>query len=140
MLLPWSIILQAGSGVKPGWHTPVLWTSLVLVGALIIGAIVIAVVDRWRKRSGAERLTPGEQLSHFRALFDRGELSREEFERIRNLLGEQLRKDLHVPGAPQPQPVPPPAPESHVQAHPPQDGPPPPPDGAIQNGPPPENP
>jgi hypothetical protein len=139
MLVPWSIILQAGGAVKPGWHAPVLWTSLVLVGALIIGAIVIALVDRWRKRSGAQHLTPGEQLSHFRALYDRGELSREEFERIRNLLGEQLRKDFHVPGAPQPQSAAPPAQDTHVQAQPPQDGPPP-PDGAIQNGPPPENP
>jgi hypothetical protein len=139
MLLPWSIILQAGGKVKQGWGGPVLWISLVLVGTLIIGAIVIAVADRWRKRPGSERLTPGEQLAHFRALYDRGELSREEFERIRNLLGEQLRRDLHVPGAPQAQPAPPSAQDTPVQAQPPSDRPPP-PDGAIQNGPPPENP
>jgi hypothetical protein len=134
------MILQSGGGVKPGWHAPILWTSLVLVGALIIGAILIAVVERWRKRPGAEQMTPGEQLTHFRALYDRGELSREEFERIRNLLGEQLRKDLQVPGAPQPQPAPPPAKDTSVQAQPPQGQSPPPPDGASQNGPPPENP
>jgi hypothetical protein len=105
MFLPWSIILDstaAGTApVRPGaWKAPVLWTSLLLIAALLLGALVIALVDRWRKRRGTETCTPGEQLSHFRSLYERGELSREEFERVRTLLGGRLRQDLQMPAAP----------------------------------------
>jgi hypothetical protein len=99
MLLPWSIILDAAGPVKGAWRAPVLWTTLTLVAVLLIAAVVLAVVDRWRKRSAmTERMSPGEQLTHFRELYDRGELSREEFERIRALLGQRLRQDLQLPG------------------------------------------
>jgi hypothetical protein len=99
MLVPWSIILVVAGQVKPGaWHAPVLWTTLAMVAALLVGALLIAIVDRWRKRSAAsERMTPGQQLSHFRTLYEKGELSREEFERIRALLGGRLREDLNLP-------------------------------------------
>jgi uncharacterized membrane protein len=121
MFVPWSIILQAGGAVKPGWRTPVLWTSLILVGVLLVGALLITLVDRWRKRASSRTATPAEQLSHFRRLYDRGELSAEEFERIKTLLGGKLRQDLHVPGAPPPR-----APEGPARS----------PDTRIQNGPP----
>jgi hypothetical protein len=100
MLVPWSIILDAAGPVKSGaWKAPVFWTTLALVVVLMIGALVVALVDRWRKRSTtSERMSPGDQLTQFRQLYDRGELSREEFERIRALLGERLRQDLNLPG------------------------------------------
>ena len=99
MVLPWSIILDAAGPVKGAWRAPVLWTTLTLVVVLLIAALVLAVVDRWRKRSAmSERMSPGDQLTHFRELYDRGELSREEFERIRALLGQRLRQDLQLPG------------------------------------------
>jgi hypothetical protein len=87
---------------------------LALVIALLIGVLVVALVDRWRKRTAmSERMSPGQQLTHFRQLYDRGELSREEFERIRALLGERLRQDLHLPGARPAEPAQPaPAPNS----------------------------
>jgi hypothetical protein len=105
MLVPWSIIQVVAGQVKPGtWRAPVLWTTLALVAALLLGALLIAIVDRWRKRSPqSERLSPGEQLSQFRKLYEKGELSREEFERIRTLLGGKLRDELHLPpGKPAP--------------------------------------
>jgi hypothetical protein len=117
MLVPWFIILAAAGQVKSGaWRAPVLWTTLALVAALLIGALVIAVVDRWRKRSASDRLTPGQQLSQFRALYDKGEISREEFERIRALLGEQLREELQMPGAKRPDAAPTAAPTTGIQA------------------------
>jgi hypothetical protein len=107
MLVPWSIILVVAGQVKAGaWRAPVLWTTLALVAALLLGALVIAVVDRWRKRSSSDRLTPGEQLSQFRSLYEKGELSREEFERIRTLLGEQLREELQLPAGKRPDAAP----------------------------------
>jgi hypothetical protein len=122
MLVPWSIILDAAGPVKSGaWRAPVFWTTLALVAALLISALVLAVVDRWRKRAAAsERMSPGDQLTHFRKLYDRGELSKEEFERIRALLGEKLRQELHLPAAkpaepPAPTPGPNPAPNNGIR-------------------------
>jgi Short C-terminal domain len=111
MVTPWSIILIAEEQAKhpPGsWRAPVLWTTLALVVALMLGAIVIALVDRWRKRAAMkDKGGAGEQLSHFRALYDRGELTREEFDRIRTRLGQRLKQELDLN-----KPAGPPAPEA----------------------------
>lgn len=100
--------------VPPVGEFRFLW--LALVGAILLGALVIFGVDRWRKRSQADQLSSGDQLTQFRVLYERGEMSREEYERVRSLLGQRLRKELDVParptGAPGPEtppPVPPPA-------------------------------
>jgi hypothetical protein len=66
------------------------------VVTLLLGALVIALVDRWRKRSRQDRPDTGDQLSHFRSLYDRGELSREEFEQIRAKLGAKLRQEMKI--------------------------------------------
>jgi hypothetical protein len=107
MVVPWlqqspgwgfGLVAQAGGAARPGiWESPLFWTSLALVGALLLGALIIALVDRWRKRPVQNTSPAGEQLSHFRSLYDRGEISREEFERIRALLGGRLREQLQVP-------------------------------------------
>ncbi len=67
-----------------------LTVGVYLAGALLLAAIVIAVVSRWRRRSGDECLTPADQLSHFRSLYERGTLSAEEFQRLRTLLTGQV--------------------------------------------------
>lgn len=76
---------------------PLFLTSLALVGSLLIAAIVLALVKRSRKKEPKEVPVAGDQLSHFRSLYDRGELSREEFEQIRAKLGTKLRKEMQVP-------------------------------------------
>jgi hypothetical protein len=63
------------------------------VVALLLGALAITIVDRWRKRQNPDRLRPEDQLSQFQALYDRGELSDEEFRRIRGLLTEQVIRE-----------------------------------------------
>ncbi|SRR5579884_1208513 len=135
MGVPWSIFLVLAGQVKSGaWRAPVLWTTLALVGALLIGAFVLAVVDRWRKRARPDRLSPGEQLSQFRALYEKGELSREEYERIRTLLGGKIREELDLPaGKPAADPATQPRPETGIQAL--DDRLRPPPPGAVQPGP-----
>jgi Short C-terminal domain len=71
-----------------------LTAGLYLGGALLLGAVVLALLNRWRRRSAEDRLTPAEQLAQFRSLYERGLLSQDEFERLRNLLGGQIRREL----------------------------------------------
>ena len=50
-----------------------LVTSLCLVAALLVAAVVIALVKRWRQqREAREDLSPNEQLAHFRSLHEAG--------------------------------------------------------------------
>jgi hypothetical protein len=83
-----------------------LATSLCLVAALLLAAIIIALVSRWRRRRDAEEdLSPNALLAQFRALYEAGTITQEEFERLRTLLGPRLRDNLGVP--PKPPPAPP---------------------------------
>ena len=77
---------------------PLLTTSLCLVAALLVAALVIALVKRWQRRRKAEEdCSPNAQLAHFRSLYEAGTISAEEFERLRVLLGGRLRETLGVP-------------------------------------------
>src|SRR5205823_4430113 len=85
----------------PGWwdalsgRERLLFSSLALIAVLLAGAMLIYLTDRWRRRLNSK--TTGDvnqQLSTFRELYERGELSREEFERIREKLTGRLRQEL----------------------------------------------
>ena len=103
-----------------------LWAALPLIGILLVAALVIYFVDRWRKRAAAaqEEAECSDQLSHFRSLYERGEMSQEEYDRVRLLLAGQMRKRLNVPTSPAPPAAPP---ETNIQAAPPGPQTPPPP-------------
>ncbi len=134
MLVPVSTIPIAAR--PDAARMPVLWTTLALITVLLVGALVIALVDRWRKRAQhAERQSAGDQLSHFRELYERGELSREEYERVRALLSERLREDLQLPGHPAASPPPPGAVQAKPESGPRPEGP---PETGIRDGTPPD--
>jgi len=75
-------------------------TSLVLVGALLLCAVVIALTARWRKRLKDDQLSASDQLAEFRSLYLQGAISKEEFERLRAVLGGEMRREMHVPAKP----------------------------------------
>jgi hypothetical protein len=116
MVLPWlqllprwrgGLLAQAAPVARPSmWESPLFWTSLALVGALLLAALIIALVDRWRKRPAQTAAPAGEQLSYFRSLYARGDISREEFERIRARLGGRLREQFQVPARAEQPPAP----------------------------------
>ena len=52
-----------------------LWAALPLIGALLVGALILYLIDRWRKRAAVEEeraCAPNDQLSHFRSLYEQG--------------------------------------------------------------------
>jgi hypothetical protein len=81
----------------PLWDPRLLWATLALVAIILVGAVVIVWLDRWRKRSAAKPLSANDQLAQFRELYEEGELSLKEFERIRASLAQQLRAEMNVP-------------------------------------------
>jgi hypothetical protein len=68
-----------------------LWVS-VLIGVLLLGAVLIARLDRWRKRQMDEvdeYDEAAEQAGTFRAMYERGELSKEEYDRVLRRVAER---------------------------------------------------
>jgi hypothetical protein len=117
--------LAADAGVpanSPPAAFPILWAILPAVVIILLGAAIVAAVKRWRDRSNPERASVSEQLSHFRSLYEAGELSADEFAQIRRRLGTQLKQELEIPpggeaaGTP---PAPTPEPDPNIRPGPP---------------------
>src|SRR5437762_11688400 len=105
MPLRWSLLALAAPAPPPGrgpslLDPQLLWATCALVATLLLGALVLAWFDRLRKRSDPSVLTPGEQLAAFRLSYERGELSQQEYERIRDRLAPRLRQQLDLPPTP----------------------------------------
>ncbi|HEV3238654.1 MAG TPA: hypothetical protein VGZ25_16825 [Gemmataceae bacterium] len=91
----------------------ILWSVLPLIGILLVGALAIYIADLWRKRSRAISTESEEQLTDFRALFEDGELTQEEYDRIRQRLGQcMMRKHPENIPSPTPPDAPPSPPEN----------------------------
>jgi hypothetical protein len=61
------------------------------MAALLVGALILALVDRWRKKQLNEILTVQDELSSYRELYQRGELSADEYEKIRRRVAARLK-------------------------------------------------
>jgi hypothetical protein len=68
--------------------------TLLLMGALAVAAIIIIYIGRWVKRPKTQT---SDDLTYYRLLYEKGEFSREEYERIRAKLGQRLREELDLP-------------------------------------------
>jgi hypothetical protein len=68
-----------------------------LVAILVLGVALIAWVSRWHRRQGQEIVTAHDQLVAFRLLYERGELSHDEYQRIRAQLLPRLKEQSARP-------------------------------------------
>jgi hypothetical protein len=100
------------------WDWKFLLPWFALAGALLVGAVVILAIGRWRRRATGATVTTSDQLTHFRELHEQGVLTDAEFEQIKAQLAGKLREELKPkappPGAappPEVPPVPPPPPD-----------------------------
>jgi hypothetical protein len=102
MIAAWQAIANAKppAGLRP-WADPrLLWASLALTGLLLLLAVVFALLRRWQKHLEEPPLNANEQLAYFRELFENGEISQAEFDRIRAKLAKQLQVELEIPPKP----------------------------------------
>jgi hypothetical protein len=93
-----------------------LWATFALIATLLLGALIFAWLDRWRKRGDRDILTPSDQLTAFRESYDRGEMSQEEYERIRAKLAPKVRAQVNLPPKPAKPPDPPAAGDAPPQS------------------------
>lgn len=88
------LFAQAGRPAGSPLDRPeIIWGSAGLAGALLVGAIVVYYVDRWRKRAATEDTRQaGEELTGFRAMYERGEITEEEYNRLRLKVADRVKK------------------------------------------------
>jgi hypothetical protein len=106
MLGDWRFAGIAGWTTRIALPPELLWPALALMGACALGAVIIAWVSRWRKRCSGEPPKQEHDLDIFRALFEDGQLSRQELDRIRARLasGEEPEPPKAPQGPPPPKP------------------------------------
>lgn len=82
------------------WDPRLLWATVAFVVLTLLGAMLISFLNKWRKWNDRTSITPDQQLSSFRQLYEAGELSQEEFDRIQGRLRSRIRAKLDGPEGP----------------------------------------
>ncbi len=96
------LTLFADAREDPLRSPEVIWGVAGLIVALLVGAAVISAVDKWRKRAtaGPTEADATEALSVYRQMYESGEITEEEYAKLRARVAEQVKK----PPAPKPEP------------------------------------
>ena len=109
------LTLAQAPAIPQGFDSESIRTLAALAGVIAVGAIILYLANRWR-RNLAQRDDTGDQMGSFRELYERGELSQEEYQRIKDRLGQRLRNELQLPAPKKPEnPPPPPSPPARPE-------------------------
>jgi hypothetical protein len=68
--------------LKPGQQERLLAAAGLLALAILVGAGLLALIDRWRKRQMSDTRSEAASLTSYRAMLESGELSQEEYDKI----------------------------------------------------------
>lgn len=106
---------ETGAAVKPGGVQGlvkdqgfIVW-SMLLAGLLLVAAVIFMFFDRWRKRPTGETARDAAfSMSNFRQMYENGELTEAEYERIKLKMAAKMKEKLGVSPTPPPPPTPPP--------------------------------
>src|SRR4051812_24684069 len=86
---------------EPFLQKPEDWVVVLsLAGVLLAGAVVVWVVDRWRKRAVLNEKRSGEELTSFRAMYERGEITEAEYAKLRAKVAERVKAKAAAAPAP----------------------------------------
>jgi hypothetical protein len=92
-------VLPATAAIRP-FDPSMMIPALALIGALLIGAVVVAFVRRWQLSQKPLGPSASDQLAEFRSLYEKGVISEEEFKRLRAKLGGEIRQVNNLPPPP----------------------------------------
>jgi hypothetical protein len=87
-----ALLAQQKPAGSPFDRPELLWGSAGLAGALLVGAVVIYLVDKWRKQTALADRQTGLELTDFRAMFESGEITKAEYDRLRLKVAERVKQ------------------------------------------------
>ncbi len=72
-----------------------------LTASLIVGAVVIYAVDKWRKRAdtGPSQADEAATLTSYRAMYEAGEITEAEYAVLRQRIADRVKKPAPAPDA-----------------------------------------
>jgi hypothetical protein len=98
MAAPWlSLAATTLTKGQQEWLHELMWAGPAIAGFLLLMALVVSWVRKWHRSTPQEGLTASDQLAQFRELYERGEMSKEEFARVRQLLMGRVKQELNLP-------------------------------------------
>jgi hypothetical protein len=68
----------------------------ILAGCIFLAAVILALVDRWRRRPTGRRADAPLALTSFREMYENGEITQGEYERIRAKAAAKIKKEVGV--------------------------------------------
>jgi hypothetical protein len=80
----------------------IIWGTLGLTAALLVGAAVIYAVDKWRKKAAEGSHDDTESLTSFRAMHEAGEITDAEYAELKRKLAEKVKKTPGGGASPEP--------------------------------------
>lgn len=91
----WSLSLFASLFADrddPLTRPEIVWGTVGLTVALLVGAAVIYAVDKWRKRTAAGSADETGSLTSFREMYEAGEITEAEYAELKRRLAEKVKK------------------------------------------------
>jgi hypothetical protein len=95
--LPLLAILFADTPDDPLSRPEILWGTIGITVALLIGAAVIYVTDKWRKRAAEGARVDAEALTSYRAMYEAGEITEAEYAELKRRMAEKVKKSTMPP-------------------------------------------
>ncbi len=90
-----SLFAQFSKG-DPFRSPDVIWGTAGLAVALLAGALLVYVADRWRKKSSSQVVDTSRELTEFRRMFERGEITAEEYAKLRERVALRVKAPAPV--------------------------------------------
>ncbi len=83
---------QPGRPAGTPWDRPeLLYATLAIAGALLAGGFAIYLVDRWRKAGALPTDGGVAELTGFRGMLARGEITEDEYNRLRSKVASRVK-------------------------------------------------
>ena len=74
-----------------------LWLVGAIVVTLLVGAVAMSFVERWRKRQLTDTgVSEIDEITNYRAMYENDELTKEEYDKIRRKEAERLKAKLSI--------------------------------------------
>lgn len=86
------LFAQAGKPAgSPLDRVEILYAAAGIILALAAGAVILFFADKWRKRTMAEVTYTAEELTSFREMYERGEITEAEYDRLRDKVATRVK-------------------------------------------------
>ncbi len=93
----WLFAQKGGHSRDPLGSPEVMWGTAGLAVALLAGALLVYLADRWRKGNAVSKTDATGELTEFRRMYESGEITQEEYTRLRDRVAQRVKAPPPVP-------------------------------------------